>query len=251
MSNYELQKRAAARREPFVIRHSTFVLCILLITGCKNTETRFDIISFHESGSPERMTERFERGSFSQDANHNWTFVFEIAPMWLDGGQPPSADATDESRGPAATSQPGDDKPAHRRTLYTDRDSRMSQMIQLQVFWKPRPGTTYAESSQTNASIVYCLITGGDAITYEGAGFVYFTVSRDGKKIEGRIESSTLYPVRYVGEPADLFGPCHLQGTFTAVEDRKHVVSVVQRMRKKLGPPTNLGGSKPPSSVMP
>ena len=215
-------------------------LCSLLVAGCRNTETRFDIVSFHESGSPERMTERFERGSFSQDAHHNWTFVFEIAPVWLD-----------ENRGSAAASQPGDDKPTRKRSIYTDRDERMSQMIQLKVFWKPRPGTTYAESSQTNVSIVYCLITGGDAITYEGAGFIYFTASRDGKRIEGRLESSTLYPVRYVGEPADLFGPCHLQGTFKAVEDRKHVVSVLQRIRKKLGPPTSLGGSKPPPTVRP
>jgi hypothetical protein len=208
-------------------------LCMLAAGGCKNFETRFDITSFRESDSPERMTERFETGSYSLDAKHNWTIVFEIAPTWID-----------ERREAVATSQPGEENPTRKKTIYTDKDTRMSQLIQLQIFWKPRPGTTYAESSQTNASITYCLITGGDAITYEGGGFIYFTESSRGRRIEGTIESATLYPVRYVGEPVDIFGPCHLRGTFAAVENRKHVVSVVQRMRKKLGPPTNLGGLK-------
>ena len=113
----------------------------------------------------------------------------------------------------------------------------MSQLIHLNVFWRPKPGTTDVESSQTNATIRYCLIVGRDVIAYQGAGFVYFERSRDGATIEGRIESSDLGPAVRVNQPEDLFGLCRVRGTFRAHRDRKHVVSILKQLRRRLGPP--------------
>jgi len=111
-----------------------------------------------------------------------------------------------------------------------------AQIIKIDVFWRPLPGTTYAESTQTNAAIRYVLRTGKEAISYEGAGFVYFELSRDGKSLEGKIESSTLRPMRQSAEDLDIFGPCRLTGTFTATIDRRGVATTIQKIHRWLGP---------------
>ena len=162
--------------------------------GCKRTETQFEVVSFR-SASPEIYREHFDDGYYCENADNKWTFVFDIKPVLVQAMGQPADDG-------AATSQPTS-SPATR----ADEELWMSQVIEVEVFWRPRPGTSFAESSQTNANIVYSLTTGAGTITYEGAGFVYFSPSMDKKRMEGRIESATLYPARTVKEQPDLFGP--------------------------------------------
>jgi hypothetical protein len=228
----------AARRRPSSLVVRALLVAALLIPagGCRQIETRFDVLSFHNPDQPEQFTERFQVGSFSVDAQNNWDIVFEIPASRIEVQRPLYSTSS-----PA--SQPADEASRPVKTETTP----MSQYVHIQVFWRPLPGTTYAESSQTNASILYCLITGNDAISYEGAGFVYFTQSYDKQTITGQIESATLVPVRTVGEPVDLFGPCRLQGFFVAHQDRRRVVSILQRLRKNLGRPVvQPGGSAQP-----
>ena len=174
--------------------------------GCAPKETRFEVVSFKDAARQDRYSEKFPSGSFAVNAHRDYTITFEL--------EPPSR--SDE----LAFSAPTDET---------------SQVIRLEVFWKPRPGTTYAESSQTDANLSYCLISGRHAITYEGAGFVYFSRSYDGKTIHGKIESGTLVPVHFVGEPNDLFGPCHLRGSFIAREDRRKVVAAQHKLERHRG----------------
>ncbi|MBN2561969.1 MAG: hypothetical protein JXQ75_13675 [Phycisphaerae bacterium] len=194
-------------------------------SACRKTETRFDILSFKNPPGTECFSEQFDPGSFAVNAHNNWDIVFEIPATPLAVELPDDPTTT--------TSAPATEAPGHRN----GDGIWMSQLIHINMFWRPVPGTTYAESSQTNATILYCLITGPSVIAYEGAGFVYFSRSRDGKTIVGRIESSDLVPTTYVNEPVDLFGPCRLQGAFKAHQDRKHVVSVLQQLRTRLPPP--------------
>lgn len=189
--------------------------------GCQPVVTQFEIVSFRSSAVPEIYRERFDGGYYRINADHNWTLVFEIKPVLV---RPVHKDE--------ATSQP-----ASAPAQGDDEELWMSQIVEVEVFWRPHPGRSYAESSQTNANIVYCLTTGTGSITYEGAGFVTFSESRDRKSVKGRIESATLYPARTVKEPSDLFGPCRMTGTFTAVEDRKRVVERLQEIRRRFGPP--------------
>lgn len=206
-----------------------------MVVGCRQIETRFDVLSFKNQNNPEQYTEHFAAGSFSIDAQNNWDIVFEIPPSRVElvRATPPTS---------SPDSQPADAPAPPMKTETT----MMSQFVHIRVFWRPLPGTTYAESSQTDASIVYCLITGDDAISYEGAGFVYFTQSYDKQTITGQVESATLVPVRMVGAPVDLFGPCRLQAYFVAHQDRRRVVSVLQQVRKSLGRPV-----APVSAVFP
>ena len=189
---------------------ATLAVALLLIhiPGCAKAPNRFEILSFKDQSEQNLYAEHFPDGSFAVNAHKDTTIVFSIAPEQLNRSlaEPPRADLESQA-------QP-------------------EQIVRVHVFWKPRPGTSYADSTQTDADIAYCLITGRNSISYEGAGFVYFTRSKDGKSMTGQIESSILVPAHVIGQPNDLFGPCHVKGHFTAREDRKTVVEVEQRLQR-------------------
>ena len=189
-----------------------------LNSGCSRPITQFEIHSFKNRAAPQRYSEVFDAGYFSVDSNKNHTFIFTVSPTYVEREVETPDDASESTPTP---SEP----------------VRMSQTLELKVFWRAIPGSTVAESTQTNANIVYCLTTGRDCITYEGAGFVSFTESRDGQTVTGMLESAALCPARFVNVPADLFGPCHISGTFVAGKDRAAVVSHQLALRRKLGPP--------------
>lgn len=198
-----------------VLPLAAIVLCVV---GCRSTDTKFQVVTFRDPNHPETLTERFDGGgSFTLNADGNYHIVFEIPPTLI---QPELSDESDSSEHPQ-----------------TALPVWASQFIHIEVFWRARPGTTYAESTQTNANILYCVITGEDAISYEGAGFVYVALSRDGNRLGGTLESSTLFPARFAKDPRDLFGPCRVTGTFQATRDRREVVTVQRTLRRLLGPP--------------
>lgn len=219
--------RSAAPRRPCTSATSRIpsvglLLTLTLLCGCQAKGTRFEILSFKEGPQSQVYTESFETGYFFVAADHNWSLAFEIAPNYVLPDDPPTGDA------------PADDDQQDTATPCVP--VRMSQTLLIEVFWRAQPGRTHAESSQTNANIQYCLTAGKEIISYEGAGFVSFKRSRDGRTLTGLVESSSLYPVRTVGAPVDLFGPCRLSGTFEARENRARVVAIQQGIRMKLGP---------------
>lgn len=187
--------------------------------GCKPVETRFEILAYHEGAPVRQLNERFEPGHFARNDHRDTTFVFEVHDA------DPGAGLPSDDRGP----QPP-----------------ITQIVTLQIFWEPRPGTTHAESTQTNATISYCLLCGPDSIRYAGAGFVYLSeIGSD--RIEGRIESSSLKVAQVVGSPRDLFGRCRIMGTFVATEDKRQVVAKMLQVRRLFGAP---GLHQSPQSTM-
>lgn len=211
------------RRLPPILGLFAVIVSSGVGTGCQSKGTQLEVTAFRSPSAPEIYRERFDAGYYCINADQSWTFIFEIMPVQVAAPQ----------TGDAASSQPTDETGSSEDALW------MSQIVEVEVFWRPRPGTSYAESSQTNANIVYGLTTGAGSITYEGAGFVSFSPSADKKSIQGRIESSTLYPARTVNAPPDLFGPCRMTGRFTAIEDRKHVVEKLREFRRRVGPPVS------------
>lgn len=210
-------------------RLPVLLLLLAVVAGCQSVESRVEIVSFKNPRQTARFSERFDRVSYAGNAHRNWDFVFEILPTTISVVR---ADST-----PSSTTAPASlDEPA---------EVLMSQLLHIQVFWQPLPGRTAIESTQTNATILYCLFTGKDVIAYEGAGFIFFEKTFDGKSIKGRIESSDLVPTQFINAPADIFGPCRLEGTFVAQEDRGHVVSVLRELRSRLQPASQ--PSQPPT----
>lgn len=112
----------------------------------------------------------------------------------------------------------------------------IEQAVHMRLFWRPIPGVTHAESSQTDALISYGLVSGGTAISYEGAGFVILSLDRTRGTARGRIESSYLTPTRRAGEPADVLGRCRLNGDFTAKRNASRVTQILTELQHRLGP---------------
>lgn len=193
-----------------------WVLLPLSLAGCAGPSGRFTLTSFKDPFVPRVLNESFPAGSFARDAHQDWNLVFRLHTR---GAEAARID-------PQATADPG----------VGTAPSDVIQLIHVKVFWMPRPGTTFAESSQTNATITYCLISGSQAISYEGAGFVYFEPSRDGATLTGQIESSTLAPRRSVDKGADILGPCRLTGSFSAVRDERAVASATLELQRRFDP---------------
>ena len=191
---------------------TALLLTLAIFTGCENPETRVNVESFRNPAEPETFTELFDPGYFRINTGKTYEIVLELKPRLLEvqsGDAGPDADLESE-------------------LVWT------SQYLHIQLLWQAYPGKTYAESTQTNAAIAYCLVNGESAISYEGAGFVYFQISRDGKIMTGRIESASMRPTRFLGTPVDLFGPCRINGTFTATPGHREVAHVRQKMRRVL-----------------
>ncbi|MFQ5412571.1 MAG: hypothetical protein ACE5EC_09740, partial [Phycisphaerae bacterium] len=193
--------------------------------ACRPVDTHFEVVSFRDRTHPETLTQRFEPGSFCRNMGQ----VYEIALELPESSHEAEVPFDEDNPAIEPDSNPEPD-PAPAPPVLT------AQIIKMDVFWRPLPGTTYAESTQTNAAIRYVLRTGQEAISYEGAGFVYFELSRDGQSLEGKIESSTLRPMRQSAEDLDIFGPCRLTGTFTATKDRRGVATTIQKIHRWLGP---------------
>lgn len=189
-----------------------FLVCV--VAGCAPRENRIIVDSLDESAHPRQLSERFDDACFSFDGRDRWTIVLH-------------------SRRPAAAD------PAH----------DVEQILILKLFWRPIPGTTFADSTQTDALITYGLITAGACIAYEGAGFVYFSQSRDGSRLQGSIESSNLAPARRQGEPADIFGRCGVTGRFVAHRNSSRVAELAGLLNQRLGPPTPK--REPPPAIEP
>ena len=189
------------------------LLCVALSVGCGPRETRLNIVAFPDGQAVQNFSERFDTGTFNHDAHHNLTLAFQLD----------DADPMDPASPTSAPTDAGPTPP-------------ISQTVMIEMFWQPRPGITYVESTQTNATLTYCLQRGPDAIRYKGAGFVYLTKQTD-HRIEGRIESSSLTPAGQVGTPRDLFGRCRLTGTFQADHHPRRTIDAALRLRRLFAAP--------------
>jgi len=196
-----------------------------LCGGCAPKPTRFTITSVRAGGAHESLTTTFPTGAFAQDAQRNWDIVFRGRPEPLAIHSHPASTASAAADAPVFT-----------------------QLLRLRVFWQPQPGWTYAERTQTNANITYCLQRGSSLITYEGGGFVYFSVSSDGRRLEGSLESSSLAPTTRVGDPEDVLGPCRIVGTFTADFDKARTIDTIQQIRRRVGGVAPVGRGPPSRS---
>ena len=106
------------------------------------------------------------------------------------------------------TARATEDKDARRQTQYLD----------LHVFWKPKPGKTWAESSTTDAILRYVVTDETGAAVYIGTGFAYPKQTLAGG-LEIRLESGRLRLESRSGELEERLGDMGLTGTLTPRRD--------------------------------
>jgi len=182
------------------------VFSVLVTAGCSEQTTRLTLTSYLEADQPKEYAQSFQRGWFCENSSGEFLIALENEQYMAE--------------------------PAERW---------VRQYVFITLLWVPKPGTTFAESSQINARIEYVMLSSerpdGDQVSrrplvqlcYRGTGFVSFRKSRRGDRLTGRIESSLLQPPP--GQVNDLFGEFTLVGRFRAVRD----AGQVGRIRSRAG----------------
>jgi hypothetical protein len=171
------------------------------LAGCAAPVNRVALVAVGEDGATSAYAETFDEAYYRDPARPPWDIVLRSA-----------------------------------RPTESDPSRTVEQVLHLQLFWRAIPGTTHAESTQTNALVTYCLMSDADAVSYEGAGFVYLRIDRRRGTVEGLIESSSLARARQAGAARDSFGRCRLTGSFIARCDPSRVSELLGRVSSRLGP---------------
>jgi hypothetical protein len=211
-----LSSRATRRREnaegdspPVAQQHGVAALqwlavCLglaVVLSGCAKPVTELRIRSFGSSDEPTDLFERFEEAYYSRDARGSTDLLLRSV-----------------------------------RPSRQDPSQIIRQTIHINAFWTPVPGRTFVESTQCNATICYVIGTGPVSISYEGAGFVTFSLDWRKRNLIGKIESGQLAPLRKVGQAKDLLGQAQITGQFSARQDKNRVVAMLGDLRRELGP---------------
>jgi len=213
----------------------------ILPAGCEPKTTCFRVTAFAEDGNGELFVENFPDGSFTKNALGNYKLAFELPPRRMrirppensKKSTPPSNDDASietTASNPDASPDIVANQPATAPPTDVPEEVYIAQFVLIDLLWHPEPGTTFAESTQTNAGLTYCLVRGGDTVRYDGAGFVYFRLDRDGRTMTGRVESATLYPSKTTSDSIDVLGPCRLTAEFVAHKNARGVTDVQRKL---------------------
>lgn len=175
-------------------------LCLLpgLLTaaGCTGliapTETRLELVTFDPQGRQEHYAD-FSQAYYAQNAAG-------LLELLLISEKPSTIDPTQMIR----------------------------QIVLIREFWNPRPGKTYANATQTNASVSYAMLTPPTGVRYEGGAFL--TYRMEGNQAAGWIESGNLKPRYRMGGAVEPFGPATFKGTFRARENAARIVEMRQEL---------------------
>jgi len=97
-----------------------------------------------------------------------------------------------------------------------------SQVMRLDVLWEPTPGRTPMDKSATNLSIRYVVNTGEEIGIYGGGGFATIA-GRDTRAKTVTIRDGLIRLIHATDGFKDILGATHIEGTFTAVYDRRRV----------------------------
>ncbi len=175
-------------------------MAFLLMAGCRSPSNQMAVVSLRDPGSPQRYFTRFDDAVYRTDAAGNLDIVLRGEH---EGG-------------------PGD---------------QVVEVVHLHAFWKPIPGTSFAERSMINARVKYLILTGDTAILYEGAGFASFRLNKRTRQLTGRLEAAQLAPTRRRGPARDLFGAAQLVGSFDASRDDRHALQRLNDIVRMVTPP--------------
>ncbi|MGE3181912.1 MAG: hypothetical protein AB7N71_09795 [Phycisphaerae bacterium] len=99
------------------------------------------------------------------------------------------------------------------------------QMLHLHLIWKPRPGRTYANRTTSDATFVFVTTNPQATVAYEGTGFVYPEIQRDGT-LRLKIENGRLRPKMVSGTSGDAIADLRIVGELFAQENRAETINL-------------------------
>lgn len=120
----------------------------------------------------------------------------------------------------------GDIHAVGRATQETE-SGTLTQYLHVRLFWRPKPGKTFTNSTATDATLRYVVAGDNGTVTYAGTGFA-FPKQKFGGAMEFGIESGYLRIESHTGEVPDLFGDTRLSGTFVAHKDAGTAANMIR-----------------------
>jgi hypothetical protein len=174
---------------------AVFPLGLVALGGCSPTGNRLNLVTYDEAGKAKTHYTDFRRASFRQTSDGKIELV-------LHSQQASKVDPT----------------------------QTIEQVVYLQTFWTPRPGTTYVDSTQVDTRIEYAIMTPPTGMRYDGGGFITYKIDKITKEAVGYLESGNLSPAYKMGDAVEPFGPARIYGRFRAKENGADVVNSLQML---------------------
>ncbi len=103
------------------------------------------------------------------------------------------------------------------------------ELLAVDLFWRPRPSVTFADSTTTTATIQYVVTSAAGTAAYSGTAFVYPRRLKDGG-LTADVESGRLRLTTRTGEIPELLGEARLSGTLVAREDPHTTVDLLRQL---------------------
>ena len=121
---------------------------------------------------------------------------------------------------PAATTVVFSDIPYEDLANGTAKDGRF---LHIEVLWRPRAGRTPIETSSTNLSIRFVVVSNGEVGVYVGGGFAWVKGGRDGDGALGlEIIGSSISLIDKTPGFVDLLSPASLLGELGALRNAEN-----------------------------
>jgi hypothetical protein len=174
----------------------------LWLSACGATPRRIDVVTYDPDGTAHTHYADFSEGYYRLSPNGGIDLVLHCQ-------QPSGVDPT----------------------------QTITQAVYLKAFWIPRPGKTFADSSQINARLYYAVWTPPTGVRYDGAGFAIFQLDASNGILTGQIESGILTPRFRLGNAVEPFGTARFTGRFEAREDPARVVALTQQIGSQFSRP--------------
>lgn len=127
------------------------------------------------------------------------------------------------------TDASGDIQAVGRATQETD-GGTVTQYLDVRLFWRPKPGKTFTNSTSTDATLRYTVVSAQSTATYVGTGFA-FPKQKLGGVMELSIESGRLRLAAHTGEGPDLLGDTRVAGTLRAHPDAGAAANMIRDAR--------------------
>lgn len=105
----------------------------------------------------------------------------------------------------------------------------LAQYLHVNIYWRPRPGWTYADPSTSDALVRYVVASARGALVYSGTGFA-MTCERDDGGLELTLESARLRLESRRGELPDFLGHARVGGRLLARPDPGTTARIVREM---------------------
>jgi hypothetical protein len=176
-------------------------LLTTLLGACTIQQSRLDVIDFAEDGSTNHYVESFDEAYYDIDDNGNLDLILRRA----NAGR--MADELD-----------------------------LTQVVHIRSIWRSIPGQTIAHDDQINATINYAIMASSTGHTFEGAGSVFFRVSKRKGVLTGELGRAVVKPSRQTSPTRPLFSRAALSGSFRAIYDPKQVKLIKNELRRIFGP---------------